>query len=108
MKSKRRSPKTAKPRAAPSAASVKPPFYSSIATEDLAYWRKNNPKLAVRIETLVAEIQRSPFTGIGKPEPMRHEWQGFWSRRINETHRLVYRVENERIYIAQCRYHYNR
>lgn len=108
MRSKRRSPKTAKPLPAPSA-NIKPPFYTSVATEDLAYWREKNPKLAVRIEALIADIQRSPFTGIGKPEPMRDaEWQGFWSRRIDAEHRLVYRVENQRIYIAQCRYHYQR
>ncbi len=59
-----------------------------------------------RVDALIADIRRSPFAGIGKPEPLRHEWQGYWSRRITAEHRLVYRVEAGRLYILQARYHY--
>lgn len=74
--------------------------------EDLAWWRKRNPKVLERIEALIADIRRSPFVGKGKPEPLKHEWQGYWSRRISEEHRLVYRLEAGVLYIAQARYHY--
>ena len=62
--------------------------------------------MLTRIEALVAGIRASPFAGIGKPEPLKHDWQGYWSRRITEEHRLVYRVEAGVLYIAQARYHY--
>jgi toxin YoeB len=55
---------------------------------------------------LICDIQRSPFDGIGKPEPLKYEWSGFWSRRIDEEHRLVYTCQADDIIIAQCRYHY--
>jgi toxin YoeB len=76
------------------------------AAEDLTYWKKNNPKIAVRIEKLLKSIQIHPFTRLGKPEPLRFERSGYWSRRIDHEHRLVYKVHDECIYIAQCRYHY--
>lgn len=60
----------------------------------------------VRIEALIADIRRNPFAGIGKPEPLKHESAGYWSRRITEEHRLVYRVEVGTLYIAPARYHY--
>ncbi|NNM59503.1 MAG: Txe/YoeB family addiction module toxin [Legionellales bacterium] len=59
-----------------------------------------------RINSLLQEIMRHPFTGIGDPEPLRYNWTGYWSRRIDSEHRLVYKVENDVIHIAQCRYHY--
>lgn len=99
-KSKKRSP------AAPAAAVAGEPFYTTQATEDLAWWRRRNPRMVPRIESLIAEIRRTPFTGRGKPEPLKHEWQGYWSRRISREHRLVYRVEAGTLYIAQLRYHY--
>lgn len=92
-----------KSRAAPAAAD---PFFSSQALEDIAWWRKADPEVAARIDALIADIRRSPFSGIGKPEPLRHEWRGYWSRRITREHRLVYRVEAGRLYILQARYHY--
>jgi toxin YoeB len=61
---------------------------------------------ARRIRELVEHIREHPFTGIGKPEPLRYEWSGYWSRRITKEHRLVYRVAEDVVYIAQCRYHY--
>ena len=69
---------------------------------DLA-WDKATTK---RIHTLIKDIQRSPFEGIGKPEPLRHNFSGFWSRRIDEEHRLIYTIEDGCIVIVQCRYHY--
>ncbi|HEX7762378.1 MAG TPA: Txe/YoeB family addiction module toxin [Cellvibrio sp.] len=80
------------------------------AWEDYLYWRqtdqKNDHKIQKRINTLIKEIQGQPFTGIGDPEPLKHHWSGYWSRRIDREHRLVYRVENEMIIVVQCRYHY--
>lgn len=59
-----------------------------------------------RINSLVKDIQRSPFEGIGKPEPLKHALAGYWSRRINDEHRMIYKIESESIYFAQLRYHY--
>jgi toxin YoeB len=104
-KSKKRSP-AAQPRAVRAAGVAGEPYYTAQAKEDLAWWRRHDPKTVTRIEALIADIRRSPFSGIGKPEPLKHEWQGYWSRRITEEHRLVYRVEAGTLYIAQARYHY--
>lgn len=82
------------------------PYYTAQAKEDLAWWRRHDPRILARIEALIADIRRSPFSGIGKPEPLRHHLQGYWSRRITDEHRLVYRVEAGTLYIAQARYHY--
>ncbi len=76
------------------------------AWEDYLYWQKADMKTLKRINTLVKEIQRQPFAGIGDPEPLKHHWSGYWSRRIDREYRLVYRVENETIFVVQCRYHY--
>jgi toxin YoeB len=59
-----------------------------------------------RINNLIKDIKRSPFNGLGDPEPLKHNWSGYWSRRIDREHRLIYMVENEQLFIAQCRYHY--
>ena len=82
-------------------------FYTVGAKEDQEYWEKFNPKIVQRINKLIEDIQRHPFIGIGKPEPLKFEKSGYWSRRINQEHRLVYKVQNKVIYIAQCRYHYS-
>jgi toxin YoeB len=82
-------------------------IYSSVAEEDRAYWKKNHPKIFQRIEDLIANIRATPFTGLGKPERLKFKKSGYWSRRINQEHRLVYKVVDKRIYIAQCRYHYD-
>ncbi len=76
------------------------------AWEDYLYWQKTDKAILRRINTLVRDIQRNPFEGIGKPEPLKYEWSGFWSRRINDEHRLVYTYQDKQIVIAQCRYHY--
>ena len=76
------------------------------AWEDYLYWQQANQATLKRINALVKDIRRDPFAGIGKPEPLKHHLAGFWSRRIDDEHRLVYAVEDERLKIAQCRHHY--
>jgi toxin YoeB len=74
--------------------------------EDLRYWIENDSKAALRILTLVEDVMGGPFTGLGKPEPLRYELAGAWSRRITREHRLVYRVYADRIAFVAARYHY--
>jgi toxin YoeB len=78
--------------------------------DDYLYWQHADPKLLARINALLQDMPRSPFRGIGKPEPLRENWAGWWSRRIDGEHRLVYRVsgsvDEQRLEIAQCRHHY--
>ena len=74
--------------------------------EDYLYWQTTDRTLLKRINLLIRDIERDPFSGIGKPEPLKHQLTGFWSRRIDDSHRLVYAVENDAILIAQCRDHY--
>jgi toxin YoeB len=76
------------------------------AFEDLAWWVEQDRAQALRIIRLIREIQREPFAGIGKPEPLKHDLKGCWSRRIDQAHRLVYQVGNDKIRILACRYHY--
>jgi toxin YoeB len=76
------------------------------AWEDFNHWINADPKLLDRLCRLIAEAARDPFGGIGKPEPLRHELAGYWSRRINDEHRLVYRATPEALLIASCRHHY--
>ena len=76
------------------------------AWEDYLYWQETDAKILARINTLIKDIQRQPFQGIGKPEPLKHNWTGYWSRRINREHRLVYKISEDTVFIAQCRYHY--
>lgn len=73
---------------------------------DYLYWQASDKAVLKRINMLLKDIQRSPFEGIGKPEPLLHNLGGLWSRRITDEHRLVYKVEGDTILIAQCRYHY--
>lgn len=74
--------------------------------EDYLYWQVNDKKILFRINDLIKDAQRNPFTGLGKPEPLKGNLTGCWSRRINEEHRLVYMVKEDCIYILQCRFHY--
>jgi toxin YoeB len=74
--------------------------------EDLAWWVEKDRKQALKIIKLIKEIQKNPFEGIGKPEPLKHNLSGCWSRRIDREHRLVYQVSEEKIRILACRYHY--
>ncbi len=74
--------------------------------EDYLYWQVNDKKILFRINDLIKDAQRNPFTDLGKPEPLKGNLAGCWSRRINEEHRLVYMVKDNCIYILQCRFHY--
>lgn len=80
--------------------------FDPLAFDDLAWWIQQDRKKALRIVDLIKEIQRDPFKGIGKPEPLRHELKGCWSRRIDQEHRLVYQVLENKIRVLACRYHY--
>ena len=80
--------------------------FSENAWDDYLYWQKTDKAIIKRINGLIHDIQRSPFEGIGKPEPLKHALAGFWSRRINDEHRLVYAVDGNVLRIAQVRYHY--
>ena len=81
-------------------------IFAPQAWEDYLYWQTGDPRMLRRINGLIRDVQRSPFEGIGKPEALKHALQGFWSRRITEEHRMVYRVTAHRLEIAQLRYHY--
>lgn len=80
--------------------------FSDNAWADYLFWQANNKALLKRINALIKDIQRSPFEGIGKPEALKFNLSGYWSRRIDDEHRLVYSVTDEAILIASCRYHY--
>ena len=76
------------------------------AWEDYLYWQRTDAKIISRINLLLKEIMRNPYAGVGKPEPLKHALQGYWSRRINAEHRIVYKRADNQILIAQLRYHY--
>ena len=80
--------------------------FSTSAWEQYLYWQTTDKKILKRINTLIKDIQRQPYEGIGKPEPLKHGLAGYWSRRINDEHRIVYKQQDETILIAQLRYHY--
>jgi len=82
-------------------------IFETSAFEDFAGWATEDKKIYAKIVRLIQDIQRSSFTGLGKPEPLRHELKGYWSRRITEEHRLVYKVIADAIIIASCKYHYD-
>lgn len=75
--------------------------------EDYLYWQKIDKKMVKRINLLIKDISRQPYDGIGKPEPLKHNYRGFWSRRIDEEHRLIYQVREDEIRIIKCRFHYD-
>jgi toxin YoeB len=81
-------------------------IFSSKAWDNYLYWQNTDKKVLKRINTLISDIQRNPNEGIGKPEPLKHGLAGYWSRRIDDEHRIVYKYQDEAIYIAQLRYHY--
>jgi toxin YoeB len=81
-------------------------IFHDVAWEDYLHWQANDAKILARINVLIKETRRTPFKGIGKPEPLRGKLAGWWSRRIDQEHRLVYRPIEDRLLIAQCRYHY--
>jgi toxin YoeB len=76
------------------------------AWDEYLYWQRSNPQILTRIHELIKDIKRNPYAGIGKPEPLKHALQGYWSRRITSEHRIVYKMIAGQILIAQLRYHY--
>ncbi len=80
--------------------------FADEAWEDYLYWQQQDKRMVKRINELIAATKRDPFSGIGKPEPLKHALSGFWSRRITDEHRMVYKAEKEALLIAQLRYHY--
>ena len=80
--------------------------FADEAWDDYLYWQKTDRRIVDRINKLIRETQRDPFEGVGKPEPLKHALAGFWSRRITDEHRMVYRVDEGNLLIAQLRYHY--
>ena len=81
-------------------------IWAENAWDDYLFWQEQDKTILQRVNTLIKAIKRDPFKGIGDPEPLRHNWRGYWSRRITREHRLVYKVETDALLIAQCRYHY--
>ncbi|MBU6192958.1 MAG: Txe/YoeB family addiction module toxin [Bacteroidetes bacterium] len=86
--------------------------FTEIAWEDFQYWLETDPKVATKIRSLLKEIRKTPFHGAGKPEPLRFDLQGYWSRRITDEHRLIYRVDgrkgiDQQCIVIQCRFHYD-
>lgn len=81
-------------------------IFSEHAWEEYLYWQGADRKVLQRINSLIKDIRRSPFEGIGKPEPLKHALSGYWSRRITDEHRIVYKVEGHTLLVAQLRFHY--
>jgi toxin YoeB len=81
--------------------------FSKIAWEDYVSWQSEDKKMLKKINELIKDIQRNPFIGIGKPEPLKFDLSGYWSRRIDREHRLVYQVINNDLLIYSCRFHYD-
>jgi toxin YoeB len=81
-------------------------IFSDEAWDDYLYWQQQDRKLLERINRLIQEVKREPFSGVGKPEPLKHALAGFWSRRITDEHRMVYCIEGDALLVAQLRYHY--
>ena len=78
------------------------------AFDEMSYWAETDRNALIKIFELIKDIKRSPFSGIGKPEPLKHQFKGLWSRRINQEHRLIYQVSGEELIIVSCRFHYSR
>lgn len=81
--------------------------FTELSWEDYLYWQKNDKQKLKLINELLREISRNPYEGIGKAEPLKFNYAGFWSRRIDEEHRLIYRISDDEIQIVKCRFHYD-
>jgi toxin YoeB len=82
-------------------------IFADESWEDYLYWQRTDKKMMIKINEFLKDISRTPYSGIGKPEPLKYKYKGFWSRRINEEHRLIYRFVEDEILIAKCRFHYD-
>ncbi len=80
--------------------------FEAAAWEDYLFWQQNDKQVLRKVNQLIRDIQRDPFAGLGKPEPLKHNLAGFWSRRITDEHRIVYKMDGDEVMIAQCRHHY--
>jgi len=80
--------------------------WENSAWDDYLYWQNTDRKMLNKVNELIKSCERTPFSGIGKPEPLKENLKGYWSRRIDNTHRLIYKVEGDTIIISQCRFHY--
>lgn len=80
--------------------------FTTIGWEDYCYWQTNDKKILKKVNELIKDIERNGNEGIGKPEPLKYDLDGYWSRRISPEHRLIYKIDTENIYILQCRGHY--
>jgi toxin YoeB len=81
--------------------------FSASAAKDLAYWKRHDASKVARLKQLLKDIAQSPFSGVGKPEPLKHQLSGYWSRRISAEHRLVYKVSGDTCLVLSCRFHYD-
>ncbi|MEK9497634.1 Txe/YoeB family addiction module toxin [Photorhabdus sp. P32] len=81
-------------------------LFAEESWQDYLYWQQNDKRLVQRINEFLKDIERTPFCGIGKPKSLKHDLTGYWSRRITDEHRLIHKVEDERMVILSCRYHY--
>ncbi|QIV94837.1 Txe/YoeB family addiction module toxin [Allofrancisella frigidaquae] len=81
-------------------------LFTDEAWEEYLYWQSYDKKIIKKINSLIKEVKKSPFEGTGNPEPLKYDLSGFWSRRIDREHRLVYKIDNDTLFIVQCRYHY--
>lgn len=81
--------------------------FSEISWNEYVFWKKNDKQKLNKINELIKDISRNPFEGIGKPEPLKFKYTGYWSRRIDEEHRLIYKIEQDEIQIIKCRFHYD-
>ena len=82
-------------------------FHNS-AWEDYLYWQKQDRKILKRINLLIKDIERSPYEGVGKPEALKHNLSGWWSRRITDEHRIIYRIQDDELHLVSLRYHYSK
>jgi len=80
--------------------------FADAAWDDCFYWQRQDRRMVERINKLIKEVQREPFAGVGKPEPLKHALAGYWSRRITDEHRMVYKIAGDSLLIAQLRYYY--
>ncbi len=81
-------------------------LWAEHAWEDYLYWQETDKKVINRVNALLKDIQRHPFQGIGNPEPLKHHWSDYWSRRIDRAHRIIYKATKDTLYIVQCHYYY--